>query len=122
MRIIEIRKTSVAAMVLTLGLAAAALGASAPTSADAEAMPTCSDTLSIQVHGQHIVGDYVTGIGRADIDWPPSGGVVGDAIGGSGAVVPGGPGPGFHFPNGFAPGASFCNDSNSPGTHLGGGH
>ena len=29
-------------------------------------------------------------------------------------------GPGFHFPNGFSPGASFCLDqSQSPGTHLG---
>jgi hypothetical protein len=34
--------------------------------------------------------------------------VVGGAVAGSGAAVPGGPGPGFHCPNGFAPGASFC--------------
>lgn len=78
--------------------------------------PTCSDTLGIAVHGQHIVGGYVIGGGLTE--WPPKGGVVGDAVGGSGAAVPGGPGPGFHFPNGFAPGASFCNDSNSPGVHL----
>lgn len=78
--------------------------------------PTCSDTLGIAVHGQHIVGDYVIGGGLTE--WPPKGGVVGGAVGGSGAAVPGGPGPGFHFPNGFAPGASFCNDSNSPGVHL----
>jgi hypothetical protein len=77
--------------------------------------PTCSGTLGIEVHGQHIVGDYVMGGGTT---WPPSGGVVGDAVAGQGAAVPGGPGPGFHFPNGFAPGASFCNGSNSPGIHL----
>jgi len=81
--------------------------------------PTCSDTLGIVVHGQHIVGDYVTGLGHMNLDWPPSGGVVGQTVSANGGVViAGGPGPGFHFPNGFAPGASFCNDSNSPGTHL----
>jgi hypothetical protein len=86
----------------------------------AAADPTCASTLDIAVHGQHIVGDYVTGIGHADLGWPPSGGVVGDAVGGSGPAIPGGPGPRFHFPNGFAPGASFCLDqSQSPGTHLG---
>lgn len=26
--------------------------------------PTCSGTLGIEVHGQHIVADYVTGIDR----------------------------------------------------------
>jgi hypothetical protein len=82
--------------------------------------PTCSGTLGIAVHGQHVVGDYVTGIGHDALGWPPSGGVVGGAVGGSGAVLPGGPGPGFHFPNGFAPGASFCLDqSQSPGFHPG---
>jgi len=80
--------------------------------------PTCSDTLGIEVHGQHIVGDYVTGTGHESLAWPPSGGVVGGAIAGDGVVIAGGPGPGFHFPNGFAPGASFCNDSSSPGLHL----
>jgi hypothetical protein len=81
--------------------------------------PTCSGTLGIKVHGQHIVGDYVTGIGHMDLGWPPRGGVVGQAVASNGGVaIAGGPGPGFHFPNGFAPGASFCNDSNSPGTHL----
>jgi hypothetical protein len=80
--------------------------------------PTCSTVLGIQVHGQHIVGDYVTGIGHAEMGWPPAG-QVGQAVAGQGATVPGGPGPGFHFPNGFAPGASFCNlQSNSPGIHL----
>jgi hypothetical protein len=83
--------------------------------------PTCATTLDIATHGQHIVGDYVTGIGHVDLGWPPSGGVVGEAnAANGGATIPGGPGPGFHFPNGFAPGASFCNlQSNSPGVHLG---
>ena len=91
----------------------------APTAAQA-ADPTCSGTLGIAVHGQHIVGDYVTGLGHATLGWPPPPGSVGAAIGGSGAVIPGGPGPGFHFPNGFSPGASFCLlQSQAPGTHLG---
>jgi len=91
-------------------------GPNAASAAD----PTCAGTLDVAVHGQHIVGDYVTGIGRANIDWPPSGGVVGQAVAGQGAAIPGGPGPGFHFPNGFAPGASFClSQSQSPGFHPG---
>ena len=57
-----------------------------------------------------MTGDHLT-------SWPPNG-AVGQSVGGEGAATPGGPGPGFHFPNGFAPGASFCLDqSNSPGTH-----
>jgi len=84
------------------------------------ASPTCSGTLDVAVHGQHIVGDYVTGTGRANVDWPPSGGVVGQAVAGQGAAIPGGPGPGFHFPEGFAPGASFClSQSQAPGFHPG---
>lgn len=86
----------------------------------AMAAPTCSGTLPIVVHGQHIVGDYVTGIGHGDLPWPPSGGVVGEKIAGSGVALAGGPGPGFHFPNGFAPGASFClTQSGAPGVHVG---
>lgn len=82
--------------------------------------PTCSGTLGIAVHGQHVVGDYVTGIGHDTLGWPPSEGAVGSAVAGTGAAVPGGPGPGFHFPNGFAPGASFClEQSRSPGFHPG---
>jgi hypothetical protein len=81
--------------------------------------PTCSTTLGITVHGQHIVGDYVTGIGHMELAWPPPAGVVGSAVADNGGVVVrGGPGPGFHFPNGFAPGASFCTGSRSPGLHL----
>jgi hypothetical protein len=102
------------ALVVTFGVT---LGGSSPAFAD----PTCSTTLGIAVHGQHIVRDYVTG-GDAATTWPPGGGGVGESIAGSGAVVPGGPGPGFHFPEGFAPGASFCNSqSQSPGFHPGGG-
>jgi len=87
-----------------------------PTSASAA--PTCSDTLGISNHGQHIVGDYVTGIGHGQMGWPPAGQVGSTVAANGGAAVPGGPGPGFHFANGFAPGASFCNGSNSPGAHL----
>ena len=85
------------------------------------AEPTCASTLAIANHGQHVVGDYVTGIGHDSMDWPPSGAVVGDTTSSNGgAAVPGGPGPGFHFPNGVAPGASFCLlQSNSPGAHPG---
>ncbi len=80
--------------------------------------PTCSDVLDIATHGQHIVGDYVTGIGHEELGWPPAG-QVGDAIAGEGVMLAGGPGPGFHFPNGFAPGASFCNSqSQAPGFHV----
>jgi hypothetical protein len=84
----------------------------------ASAGPTCSDVefLGISVHGQHVVRDYVSG--SAVAEWPPKG--VGAAIGGTGAALPGGPGPGYHFPNEVAPGASFCNSqANSPGFHVG---
>ncbi|HEU4541053.1 MAG TPA: hypothetical protein VFR23_07990 [Jiangellaceae bacterium] len=91
----------------------------APTTA-AVAGPTCASTLVIANHGEHIVGDYITGLGRETLDWSPSGGVVGDALAGTGAAVPGAPGPGSHFAHGFAPGASFCLDqSQSPGAHPG---
>jgi hypothetical protein len=101
-----------------LAMIAAAVGgaiALVPTAQAHES--TCSDSpLGIEVHGQHVIRDYVMGPGSS-LEWPPAG-AVGAAIAGEGAEIPGGPGPGFHFPHGFAPGASFCNDSNSPGTHL----
>jgi hypothetical protein len=79
------------------------------------AAPTCSDALDIAVHGKHVVGDYVTGIGRDVLVWPPAG-QVGTAIPDDGPAYPGGPGPGYHFVYGYAPGASFClSQSNSPG-------
>jgi hypothetical protein len=103
--------------VLRVGIVVGMLALSAAIPAAVAAHdPTCSGTLGIDVHGQHVVRDYV--IGGALGSWPPSRGVVGDAVAGGGAATPGGPGPGFHFPNGFAPGASFCNESKSPGTHL----
>lgn len=109
------RALRVAAVV---GVVAVTAVLSAPASS---AAPTCSSTLGIAVHGQHVVGDYVTGIGHDELGWPPAG-QVGTAVAGSGALVPGGPGPGFHFPNGFAPGASFClSQSQSPGFHPGNG-
>jgi len=102
-------------LTVALGLT---LGGSSPAFAESE--PTCSSTLGIAVHGQHIIGDYLTGEGGANLGWPPSG--VGAALAGTGPAIVGGPGPGFHFVEGFAPGASFCNSqSQSPGFHPGGG-
>jgi hypothetical protein len=103
------RLAGAVAVVLGIGLAAPSPGAAAPDD------PTCADTLGIAVHGQHIVADYVTGL-HGDLPWPPRGGTIGGAV--AGAATPGGPGPGFHFANGFAPGASFCTGSHSPGIHL----
>jgi hypothetical protein len=84
---------------------------------------TCAGFAGIEVHGQHVVGDYVMGGGHglgSDLQWPEDyRGMVGEMVReNGGAALPGGPGPGFHFPNGFAPGASFCTDSASPGTHV----
>ena len=107
-------------LVLTTVLAtsAAIVGTSGIATAAAHE-PTCSTTLGITVHGQHIVGDYVTGIGHGALAWPPPAGAVGAAVAANGGVVvTGGPGPGFHFPKDFAPGASFCTGSRSPGRHL----
>lgn len=76
---------------------------------------TCSDLLDIEVHGQHVVDDYVLGP-DLDTPWPPA--EIGQRIAGAGAAVPGGPGPRAHFVGGVAPGASFCNDqARSPGRH-----
>ena len=76
-------------------VAAVMAGALASMALPAAAHGTCSDVgfLGIEVHGQHVVRDYV--IGGGESDWPPSGS-VGSAIGGRGAWLPGGPGPGFH--------------------------
>ena len=88
--------------------------AAAPTAAH-EA--TCSGSIGYEVHGQHVLGLYVVG-GSLNYDsWPPTGG-VGQYVAGKGAALPGGPGPGFHFPSNIAPGASFCTDSKSPGEHF----
>lgn len=61
-------------------------------------------------HGQHIIGDYVTGTGH-DGDWPPAGEVGRVVSENGGALLPGQSGILMH---GASPGASFCNDSNSP--------
>lgn len=66
-------------------------------------------------HGQHIIGDYVTGTGH-DGDWPPSG-EVGEVVSeNGGALLPGQSG---ILKHGASPGASFCNDSNSPSSPPG---
>lgn len=88
----------------------------APTPANAHGEGTCTGELGIDNHGEHVVGDYVLGAGHGG-DWPYTG--AGHTIGGEGAAMPGGPGPAFHFANGFAPGASFCNDqAKSKGLHF----
>jgi hypothetical protein len=112
--IVNTSRASFGLLVLLSAMALALL-----SSGSATAAPTCSGTLGIDHHGIHVVGDYVAGIGHESLD-SLAHGIVGEAVAGSGAVVPGGPGPGFHFPNGFAPGASFCLDqSQAPGVHLG---
>lgn len=101
-------------IVIAAAAGALLLGLAGPVAAHD---PTCADfaPLGIVVHGQHVVRDYVTG-GQLS-GWPASGG-VGQYVAGTGAALPGGPGPSFHFPNNFAPGASFCTDSQSPGAHF----
>jgi hypothetical protein len=104
--------------IVRVGLAfALTAGVVVMSAAPSGAAPTCSH-LGIANHGEHIVGDYVTGLGGAlppqSLEWPPKG-QVGAAIAGEGALHPGAPGPHQHP---FAPGASFCTDSASPGPHL----
>ncbi len=105
----------------TIRLVAAAFVAASialPASgAMAQGSPTCSDLLGIQVHGQHVIGDYVTGLGGigGGLEWPPRGQVGAAVQQNGGALVPGGPGPGFHFTvAGLPPGASFCNPQAHP--------
>ncbi len=101
---------------LGVGIAAALIATPAAALA---AEPTCTEQLGTATHGEHVLYDYIIGIGRdSDASWPPSGGIVGDVLGDAGgALVPGAPGP-VHMSHGFAPGASFCTGSASPGTHL----
>lgn len=102
-------------MLVTAASAALVIGLAVPVAAHE---PTCADfgPLGVEVHGQHVVRDYVTG---GQLDGWPADGSVGQSVAGTGASLPGGPGPAFHFPNGFAPGASFCNSqSKSPGSHF----
>lgn len=110
------RRSRIAALAAVAVLTAAF--SAAPASAHGDA--TCSDALGsgIVVHGQHIVGDYVTGLGGIfgdGLQWPPAGQVGAAVKANGGADVPGGPGPGFHFGiPGLAPGASFCNEQAHP--------
>ena len=79
--------------------------------------PTCSDFdgHDVENHGQHVIGDYVTGDGHDGFDWPPAGNVGGNGK----AALPGGPAAHGHFvaeDGPVAPGASFCNpQAQSPG-------
>jgi len=95
----QVLRAAVAAA-MVMGLAVASVSAHEPTCADV-------GFLEIEVHGQHVVRDYVIGDHGTLGAWPP-GGSVGSQIAGRGADKPGGPGPTFHFANGIPPGASFC--------------
>lgn len=96
-------------VVITLG--ATALFASTAASADpAVVAPPCS-SLGFDQHGQHVLGDYITGLGDflgdgTILEFPPDGRLVGETISENGGpVVRGGPShPDGHFP----PGASGC--------------
>ena len=80
------------------------LATSESASADhAHDTPTCSTTLGIDNHGEHVLDAY-----------------VGSPGGGQGPILPGGPAAHGHFGAGVAPGASFCLfHSQSPGDHFG---
>lgn len=95
---------------LVLSLAVlASIALSAPAAAHGDA--ACSGIGALEGHGQHVVGDYVTGTGGLSgaLEWPPAGQVGAVVSANGGAAVPGGPGPGSHFSvPGLAPGASFC--------------
>jgi len=95
-------------IVMAVGVAVAGLVTTAGPASAHE--PTCAEMLTVEVHGQHVVGDYVMGGG---LEWPPAG-VVGPAAAEQpGGEYVGGPGPGFHFAKDIPPGASFCNDASS---------
>jgi hypothetical protein len=132
MKVRTIGTAAVIALVVLAGIALSGPG----TVMQAQGNPTCANVFGsgILVHGQHIVGDYVTGVGAvldpdADpttrLEWPPAG-QVGQVVGANGgAVTPGGPGPAFHYMEGLPPGASFCleqahpNEFEIPGPHGG---
>jgi hypothetical protein len=117
----NMRKLSIVA---AIAMAMTVMTASAAMAGNDKA--TCHDLLG-QVHGFHIVSDYVTGnptdfvVGamegdtdaNKEIAWPPTEVNAGDG----GAVTPGGPGPGFHFSfgEGVPPGASFCTSTAKSG-------
>lgn len=104
----------------SLPLLAAAMAFTLVPAGAGAAEPTCATTLGIANHGEHIVADYITAIGRDNMEWPPAGEVGETVSENGGAAVPGAAGPGSHFVNGFAAGASFCLlQSESPGFHPG---
>ncbi len=99
------RATVIAAMVMALSLTT--IG-----TASAHGEATCDGVFG-EVHGYHVVADYVTGegsefLGGPGLDWPPT-----EYNAAGGAALPGGPGPAFHFGLGVPPGASFCTGANS---------
>lgn len=96
--------------VLVLGTALAVLMAMSLAVQAAPTKATCVELIGV-IHGHHVVRDYVVG---GALDWPPAGQV--DASGG--AAHPGGP-VRTHLEADVPPGASFCTDSNSPGTPPG---
>lgn len=105
-------------LISSMALGGALLAAMVPT-VSAHGNATCSGVFGsdLVVHGQHVVGDYVTGLGgiSGGLTWPPAGEVGAAVQANGGAAVPGGPGPGFHFTiDGLAPGASFCNEQAHP--------
>jgi hypothetical protein len=105
-------------IISSMALGGALLLAAVPA-ASAHDGATCSGVFGtdLVVHGQHVVGDYVTGLGglSGGLAWPPAGQVGAAVKANGGAAVPGGPGPGFHFTiDGLAPGASFCNEQAHP--------
>ena len=108
--------TSRAAAALAVASVLASLAA-APASAHGE--PACAGLGGIENHGQHVVGDYVTGLGGIFGDglaWPPAGQVGAAVKAAGGAVAPGAPAAHGHFTvPGLAPGASFCNEHAHPG-------
>ena len=105
-------------MLLAAAVVSLVIATSSGLAGAATARPDMLSSARIKAHGQHIVGDYVTGsatwnsIGRRlrassedrRLEWWRR--------------DPRRPRARLPLPDGFAPGASFCNGSNSPGTHL----
>ena len=56
---------------ITAAVAVGGVLMSLPTTA-AATDPTCAGVVG-QVHGHHVVGDYVTGEGHDELAWPPAG-------------------------------------------------
>jgi hypothetical protein len=112
----HLRRLTVVAVVTAI------VGAFSTAPAVAQGTPTCADVLGSGIvnHGQHVLDDYVTGLGAVlpgsgELQWPPAG-QVGTAVqDNGGAFLPGGAGPNLHFSIlGLPPGASFCLDQAHP--------